>query len=394
MKRAPVRKTRAVVLASALVAPLVWLAGCKRTPPPPALRAVPAPEKPLAPGKPLVFAPAERGFGVALPEGCTERSPTLRAPLGDRRVYFVAGDHPAGALVVVDRGEPAAVTVPYVGAANAAPAFDAAAPSIAHDGRHFLGVYGAGPADDRTIVVGDGSTRHVLATGDALSPIDFRCRDGVCAVLLPRVGKVASPGATLFSRNAAGQPWVRRDVDLGENERATAIAGLGEGRPTAVVTAIGTDVLVRSITDGAVRPHEPLPVPHGVLDVAVFDRAVAIAHGAKVVGNCAEPKPLATLVREGLPAVSIPVSAPVTNALLRPLGKGGLLVYAAAVRCHDDKHRFVNAQLLDAAGAPVGPSMAIAEARGFAVSTAGDDLDLAVLRESEIVVARARCTPR
>jgi hypothetical protein len=35
--------------------------------------------------------------------------------------------------------------------------------------------------------------------------------------------------------------------------------------------------------------------------------------------------------------------------------------------------------------------MVVAEARGFAIATRGDDLDLVVLRETEIVIAQARC---
>ena len=80
---------------------------------------------------------------------------------------------------------------------------------------------------------------------------------------------------------------------------------------------------------------------------------------------------------------------------MRPLelggAPGGIVVYSTPLRCHDDKRRFVTAMLLDGDGAPRGGGMVVAEAQGFAVSTRADELDLVVLRDHEIVVARARC---
>lgn len=377
-----------------LVVAAVALAACKKPPPPPA--AVPLPRTIAASAKPLVFAPTPVGFGVALPEGCGERAPSVRAPLEGRSVYFIVGDEPAEGAIVIDRvPEPAAVWASFRAPSRAAPLFDVEAPRLAFDGVRFRGLYAAGPTDARTVAVTNAAEPmpRLLATGDALSVIDFRCREARCVALLPRIGKVASAGISLLTGDASERAWARRDVDLGEGERPLGISALGASRRTSFATALGDDILVRDVDEATVKPHAPVALPFGVLDTTVLqgDRVVAIGHGARVTDGCATPKPLGTLAREGLPAIPVPLSAPLLHAIVRPLSRGGVLVYSAALRCHDDRRRVVTAQLLDETGAPRGPSMAVAEARGFAISTRGDEIDLVILRETEIVVAQARC---
>lgn len=395
---------------------------------------------------PLPFAVAEEGFGLALPSGCRYREPTVRALRRDRRLSFLSlPDDDARSLLVVeprsDGGAAAWVqgTTPGSSLVEQAPLFDLGAPLLAHDGVRFRGLFASGPRDRRGLLLTAApSQREVLAVGDSAAAFDFRCQHGFCAALTTRLGRVASRGASvLVGRADSNAPQYRR-IDLedltGQGHPSTEGAP-GDDGPTAltiasvrglsnldIVTGTHVDVVVHELaasstteTDrsGGVSDtiHGPLPAAFGALDTTLLHprsptrhetsrssaRAVAITHGARVEGLCATPRPLGRIVREGLPPIDLPLSAPLHTALVRPLdvenatAPSAVLVYSAALRCHDDRRRFVTVQLLDESGAPRGPSMVVGEATGFAVRADGADVDLALMRADDVAIARLRC---
>jgi hypothetical protein len=412
-----------------------------------------SPERPNAPA--LAFAFAEEGFGLALPGGCRYREKTVRAPLGERKVSFLSlAENESRALLLVEptnngaRASVQSTQVDQSGAhvvAEAAPLFDLGAPFLAHDGEHFRGLFTSGPSTGRALVLTRAPhandarpTRELVAQGDSAGVLDFRCRHDTCAILSTRLGTVATHGlsvlvgvkgapAAAFRRIdleqlTAGAAEKDNELDHATEEAATglAIASLEDTKRLDVVTGTRTAVWVHALlggADGGVEDtiHGPLPTPFGALDTTLvrvgtpsdepstsLGRAVSVAHGSRVDGLCAIPRPLAVLVREGLPTIELPISAPLHSAFVRPLSPepgaaargarvGGVLVYSAALRCHDDRRRFVTVQLLDETGAPRGPSMVVGEAKGFAIRTDGADLDLVLLREENVVVARLRC---
>jgi uncharacterized protein YceK len=437
--------------------------GCRRSSAPRQTPALPAAESFDAPAlspeparsPPLRFAQAEEGFGVALPTGCRYREPTVRALLERRAVsFFSLSEDGSTELLLVEptkEGASALVqsTAPERPLGAPAPLFDLGAPFLAHDGARFRGLFTSGPPDRRALLLTRASAptdaapaRELLAVGDGAGVFDFRCQHRTCAVLSTRLGQVAARGLSLFVGPGDAPAARYRRIDLERlaptsadkdnslddtaNEQATgvAIASVTDEDHVAVVTGTPTAVSVHALVrtdDGGVADtlHGPLDAPFGALDTTLLPAAsvdataptsfgLSVTHGARVEGLCAVPRPLGRLVREGLPAIDLPLSAPFHTALLRPLvGRASTneaigaaaarnppaaaLVYSSALRCHDDRRRFVTVQLLDETGAPHGPSMVVGEARGFAVRSEGRDLDLVLLRAEDIVVAKLTC---
>jgi hypothetical protein len=134
-----------------------------------------------------------------------------------------------------------------------------------------------------------------------------------------------------------------------------------------------------------------LPTPHGALDAIALKRPVALAHGAALVGDCAKPRPLLAIQREGLPGVEIPVDAPPLSLFARPLARGAFVVWLVPTHCGDRQRRIAYAALLDEDGGLRSGPMAVAEATGVAVATRGDQVDLWLRREGRAVWLRLRC---
>jgi hypothetical protein len=360
---------------------------------------------------PWSFARARGDAGIALPERCRYRAPTVRADVpGTSR--FVAEPGTLGGLIVADSADSpprltgvAALTLDPAGATRdpvRLPWFDAEAlPRLSRsDGRWVAAIDGAGAAGTARVTLWRGGEAEVVGEGDGFEATDLACSGSRCALLTSRIARVAVPGAIVWL-GAPGEPASRwRPVEIvpalaDSDARPVGLAAIeADGRATAALLEKGVVIFVGAGEAGA---HETgrIPAPPGVLDAAMVPRPVVLASASKVDDDgCArDGKPGVRLAREGAPPVDFALPAPPQRGVLRRLSRGALAAWITPIGCRSAR-RVVYALVLDEVGAPVGAPVPIVDATGFAVATKGDDVDVFLQDATSVTWVRATCAAR
>jgi hypothetical protein len=372
---------------------LLVLAGCTRKKAPPAEVVVEPPPRAEAPAA-LAVEP-EVGLRVGLPQGCKLDGGLQGAKVGEDALFF-APDEPRDELALV---QPDAARVGVVslggGPSRALGSLPPGHPSFfAATGGGWLQLWAPPERPGEGWLLRDEGPGELALRGEGLEVTDLRCRGGNCAALSTRAMRVAAAGATVLlgSGEARGAGWRRADyVPVGaEPERPFVVASVGEGTAT-VTTVSAPGVRFLEARGEEVTPGVLLPAPHGALDAIVLRRPVVLAHGAQLVGDCARPRPLLAIQREGLPAVEIPVDAPPLSLFVRPITGGAFAVWLVPTHCGDRQRRIAYAALLDEDGGLRAGPMAVVEATGVALATRGERVDLWLRRQGRVVWLKGRC---
>jgi hypothetical protein len=246
-----------------------------------------------------------------------------------------------------------------------------------------------------------------LGEGDAFEATDLACAGDRCAVLTSRIGRVAIPGALIWSGRATdpGASWRQIELAPAEAESEARPFGLasveiapgGELAITAALIDRGEIILHRIESEGgSTREKGRIPAHHGLIDVLDLPaRTVAMTYGTPLDDDgCVKPGSLGgasiRFERTGLPSIELKTPAPPLGGSLRRLEKGALATWIAPLGCGRAR-RVVYAVVLDADGAPVSAPMAVADASTFAVAASGADVDLWIHNEARVTWMRLRC---
>jgi hypothetical protein len=345
---------------------------------------------------------------LAMPRGCTLDLPVLKAAVeGDQVRLSLAPGAPqdlaiayttwpeAGSLfahgIVSDHAAPRDITwfpsspPPMLAAAHGK--WLALVDAPAETGRH------------QVLLAHENGADELLAFGDELRSVDVSCVDAACVALTTRVGAVASPGATLFSGtiDAPASAWTRTDIPSDQRgARPLSIASFDPSTGESAVTLIaGPKAMLVRCRDGQARVDGSLDTHHGAMDGAIIGgRFVLASVGAPIdERGCTPEGARIVLQAQGAEARWLNVSAPPRGAVLRSLAKGGVLAWIAPVNClHPDRY-VAYLLVIDESGSPVGSPMAVADARGFALSTRGQEVDMALDAPEGVIRIRAQCAP-
>ncbi|AKT41062.1 hypothetical protein [Chondromyces crocatus] len=390
---------------------------------------------------------------VAVPRGCRLRGPTLQAQIPGSTGFL--GERSAlGALLVAEASEDASqllrVAAVHLGPKGESldqhplPWLDPGAPP--RFARRVDGSWVATFVESR----GQGTTRlglwrdgevELVGEGDRFEATDLACSAGTCALLTPRPGRVAMPGAEVWL-GAEGDPlraWKRVALELPGVSAITPVALAGVEPPlpggtapaTSLVVLLAQGQLVFFRVDGAQGAREVgrSPAPHGVLDALGLPAPTAMVHGAPVDDeDCARapggpqgdplddespgddardedregtraaggPAPGVGVGRaqlrfiQGDHVVDVETPAPPLRGALRRLGRGALATWIAPLGCRATR-RVVYAVRLDEGGTPADAVIPVADAERYAIASSGNDVDLWLQREGVVTWARLTC---
>jgi hypothetical protein len=413
-----VRRVRVRVAAAWMV--LVGLAGCGRCSSSKTTAdggVAPFTVTPLPPPVAWTFAPVRMDFDVAAPERCATRSPLVRAPVA-LTTRFVAEPRTLGMLVIADgANDPprltgaAALALDPAGSTHDPKAIPWLVPSSAPRlGRTAAGLWVGGfdrPGEGGASRVGifrDGAV-DLLGEGDAFEAVDLACAGDRCALLTSRAGRVAIPGALIWSGGAAdpGSRWQQTEVAPAEPESEARPFGLASveaapGGGLAITAALidRGEIVIDRIENGATREKGRIPAHHGLIDVLDLPaRTVAMTYGTPLDDDgCVKPGAAGgasiRFERTGLPSIELQTPAPPLGGSLRRLEKGALATWIAPLGCNRPR-RVVYAVVLDEDGAPVSAPMAVSDASSYAVAASGADVDFWVHNEARVTWMRLRC---
>jgi hypothetical protein len=401
---------------------LVGLAGCGRCSSPhaaPDSGVEPLAITPLPPPEAWTFSAVRMDFDVAVPEHCTTRSPLARAPVATT-THFVAEPRTPGYLVIADSADapPRLVGAGALRLDPAGPTHDpkpipwlvpSAAPRLGHTAAGlWLGGFespGEGGAS-RVGLFRDGAI-DLLGEGDAFEATDLACAGDRCALLTSRIGRVAIPGALVWSGSAAdpGPSWAQTELAPADPESEARPFGLasveavpGGGLAISVALIDRGEIVIDRIEGGTTREKGRIPAHHGLIDVLDLPaRTVAMTYGTPLDDDgCVKPGSEGgasiRFERTGLPSIELKTPAPPLGGSLRRLEKGALATWIAPLGCGRPR-RVIYAVVLDADGAPVSAPMAVSDASTYAVAASGADVDLWVHNEARVTWMRLRCAP-
>ena len=368
--------------------------GCRRRPPP---VATPLPVLPVA------SAPAPAHFEVApslhvgLPAGCSLTERPQVTPVGPPAPVFFAPDQPRGELVVAlpgaDNESLRLGIVPLDGRpVRPLPRIDLGQPfGLAAARAGWLSLLADPTTPGRVVLAREGGAVEEALVGEQVEPSDLRCRDGRCVALTTRAMRMAAAGATILvgDGEAPVSRWQRADHAPEEDERPFVVAQVDA---TSVVVTTKGPQGVRFVTVRGDRTEAgvALPAPHGALDAIALEAPVVLAHGARLEGECAVPRPLLALVREG-GTQTIDLEAPPLALFVRPLDRGALAMWLAPTHCGDRRRQVAYAARLGPRGELVAGPMAVADATGLALATHGSAAEVWLRQGDRVAWLRLRC---
>ncbi|MBK9259314.1 MAG: hypothetical protein IPM54_05705 [Polyangiaceae bacterium] len=369
------------------------------------------------------FEPVRLGptfLGPALPPGCSMREPLVRAKVR-ASTRFVAASSALGSLVIADADTAetpprltgvAAFELDPAGTSSkpfAVPWTEATAmPRLARTNTGaWIAAYSEPTADKLSkVFVFQNNAATSIGEGESFDAIDSSCNGDVCVLLTTRLAKVSAPGADVWmgKPNESVTSWRRHEIvpQAGDSDaRPSCIARLdvvatdadAGGRSEPVVGLFEASDLVFWGVGSADKPRElgRVPAPHGIVDATVLGRPVALVYGAPVDDDgCAKQGGIMRFSRLGAPDVDVRAPAPATSGALRPLARGGLATYIAPIECRAAR-KVVYAVVLGEDGAPTSAPMPVGDASSFAVTTQGDNVDLWIQRDDDVVWIRATC---
>jgi hypothetical protein len=246
----------------------------------------------------------------------------------------------------------------------------------------------------RALLWRGGTDAELLAEGDELELTDATCRDDRCAILSRLVRGAAAPGATWHTGSAESpaSAWAHVDLDLGGDEPwlPLSIAGLTETGGTAALSS-GKQVAFFEVRDGRAEKKHVLDTPHGAYDATLAPVPVAVVPGDHTGRGCGAEEFPVVLVGPGGERHVVRTPAPPESVIARPLAAGALVAWVAPVSCQYIERRVVYLTLLDRKGKPVSSPMAVADATGFALATAGEQLSLWLVSGASLSLVRGSC---
>lgn len=407
---------------------------CAPAPPEPADADSPAPLEapvPLPTARPWVFRELRGRPTVAAPLGCAPRAPTMQAEVPST-TGFVA-EHGSLATLVVADATAGGAQLTGVGAMR----FDAAgalaeqrpipwltpttAPRLgrAAGGGWIATIAEQAEAGAWSVELWRDGAIEPVGEGDHFEAVDLGCAGGRCALLTPRLGPVARPGAEVRI-GAAEAPiagWQRVVIEPAEADSEAyplAIAGL-EGAAAAQGAAgaatkpgagpAGSGPLVALVEKGEIlffrvegagaQEAGRIAATHGVLDVLAFPEVTAMVHGTPIdERGCVPPEAggadaVVRFARTG-EAAELRTPAPPLRGALRRLARGALATWIAPLGCGAQR-RVVYAVVLDPAGKLAGEVIPVGDAERYAVASEGDDVDLWLQQAEAVTWVRLRC---
>ncbi len=371
----------------------------------------------LPPPAAWTFSLVRMDYDVAAPEKCATRAPLVRAPIAGT-ARFVAEPRTLGSLLIADgRDDPprlvgaAALTLAPAGATHDPKPIPWLVPSSAPRlGRTAAGLWVGAfdrPGDGGATRVGlfrDGAI-DLLGEGDAFEATDLACVGDRCALLTSRVGRVAIPGAIIWTGTAADPAARWQQIELAPTDPESEARPFGlasvdaePGGGLAITAALidRGEIVLDRVEGGSTREKGRIPAHHGLIDVLDLPaRTVAMTYGTPLDDDgCVKPGSLGgasiRFERTGLPSIEIKTPAPPLGGSLRRLDQGALATWIAPLGCGRPR-RVVYAVVLDADGAPVSAPMAVSDATSYAVAASGADVDFWVHNEARVTWMRLRC---
>lgn len=356
-----------------------------------------------APSTPLLDAldwtPAKDTTAIGLPAGCViSGAKRARLPAGEVR-FFAPGESASGMVLGVGSLDDKTVGGAAIFGADGRPRArfpwtELGAPPVA--ARASTGWVAADTTDLR-----NGQRRAELwmepdrvvelAEGEALEVADATCRGDRCAVLTTPALASTGPGATLFVGDPASGAFSRVDLPGGQESFAPlSIARLDEHDVVVALSANGAIALFR-VEGKHVTPLERLDAPFGVYDVVLGDVPVAVEPGESIDKECTKDTFSLRLARAHGPASVIEGQVPPEAVVTRALPHGFIVAWLAPVSCKQRGRQMVHAFLMGPDGTPRTSTMAVTDARGFALSTHDDAIDLWLSTDDTLVWVTARC---
>jgi len=348
--------------------------------------------------------------GVALPVPCRMTRHPLLHPSEGQSLLFAAADGELRTLAVAaidpSSGVPSArgivdTSAPDAGATNRdVPWLDARTPPVlaASKGRWLAVVSQHDPFSPNVHLWlwREGLPIAPLAEGDRLTPLDARCVGEECAVLTTRAGAVASAGATLWL-GAWGdglEKWKRLEVAGGavpQDAQAVAMARF-DGASEAVVAFDSPEgILFVRVHGDAVSAAGRVERDDGLLDVSAAGAlpVVVSVRGRPEAGGCKATASLVVRAPEREPIV-LPLTTFPSAGYARSVADGVIVAWPQPVDCITER-RVLHAIALDSGARPAGSVVSVAEADGFALASAGEEIRIWLRESAGVRQVDGRC---
>jgi hypothetical protein len=361
--------------------------------------ALPAPE-------PWTFGAMRSQAAIALPPGCNERAPPLRAVL-PRDTRMVAEPTTLGRMWVAEgayshggRGPGVAVGEPFRADAAGIVTFDdgltrataapwplAGVPVLAAAGGSWLLLFDrAGGAQAQLHAWRDDHEQHL---GAGLAARELACGAERCALLV----KHQSAGA------ARWEVWLGGGAEPLLSWQRVELAG------EAVAIALGDDAIAVTREGGRARfwrvrgAEAPAALAEvdagaGPLAAVAAPTPLLLATAPSALADGCPEEGGVVVAPAGGPPVRLRAPQPAVAGALRRLGGGVLAAWRAPARC-GSRQGMLYAARLGANGAATAPVTTVGVADDFAVAVAGGDVDLwlADHRDRTLSWIRASCSP-
>lgn len=345
---------------------------------------------------PSLLKMVQEGPRVGLPAGCVMQE-RIQSAVIPRETIFFAPDEPRDEIILMQPGEPKKLGIASLieGTTKAMFLAQEEHPSFFAATRNgWLQLLVPPQTPGQSWIVRENGEAETAVQGENLEAIDLRCRGEHCAAMSTRAMRVAAAGATVL-RGQGGQrmsAWKRSDYtpEGAELERPFVLAAV-EAERTIGTTVSASGVRFFDASSEEAKPGVFLAAPYGALDALWLKRPIVVAHGAKLVGDCAKPRPFLAIQREGAEAIEIPTDAPPLALFARPLVRGAFVLWLVPTYCGDKRRRIAYAALLNEEGGLRSGPMAMTEATGIALATHGERADVWLRREDRLLWLRLRC---
>ncbi len=351
---------------------------------------------------PFAWSPLEDLGSIGLPQGCILKPPVQKAPLPRGAVRFVTPAGSSRLIVAVDedgdgvvdwdgvlddRGRPGE-RVPWQ-ELDAPPIF-----AKSDAGWVVFDVEDGGNGARSVVVRHPSGLIEPLVTGDHLDLADATCTGKTCAVLTSLAAISAGPGATVLigGADARASEWKRTDVPPADGLAPFSIVRLKD-TTTTVATSTPAGVSIWGLSAGSAKAVGHIASPFGVYDVVLGDAPIAVAPGSSIDTKCVEDGFTVRMLTSGGSHFDIDGQVPPSNVLTRPLETGFFVGWLAPISCRHESRETVRAFLIGQDGAPRSSTMAVADARGFAVATQGSTVDVWLATREDLIWVTADCRP-
>jgi hypothetical protein len=338
--------------------------------------------------------------GIGLPQGCRAELPIHTAPLPEPARFFTASSALSWLAIGTgaERGQVQARALLDLESRRASDlpwqALDHP-PLVERASGAWLAALSLGEDSQQqsALLWREGRPALELARGDRLSVADFACRGDRCAVLSTLARASAAPGALVMigdPRRTDGWHRIAIEPDPASPWQPLAIARF-DGSAAEVALTNGRAVALYRVIDSGAKKLGELAAPFGAWDALMIPAPLVIGAGASLDGGCRVDEFPLRLSLLGGASHDLTVGVPPEGVIARPLAQGALVAWVAPVSCQLRERTVVHLLRLDARGAPTSAVMAVADASGFALATAGSRVSLWLRTKTGITWVRADC---